>query len=83
MGSARKLQGEIEKVLKKVQEGVEIFDGIWNKVGCSSLRLGERQAANPRTCSCAVESYLPVITCCQFKMLPIIFRDSWFPFPVS
>ena len=81
MGSARKLQGEIEKVLKKVQEGVEIFDGIWNKVGCSSLRLGERQAAKPRTCSCAVEDSR--ITCCQLKVLPIIFRDSWFPFPVS
>ena len=28
----RKLQGEIDRTLKKVQEGVEIFDGIWNKV---------------------------------------------------
>ena len=27
----RKLQGEIDRTLKKVQEGVEIFDGIWNK----------------------------------------------------
>lgn len=32
MGATRKLQGEIEKVLKKVQEGVEVFDSIWNKV---------------------------------------------------
>ncbi|CAI5469894.1 unnamed protein product [Closterium sp. Yama58-4] len=32
MGATRKLQGEIDRVLKKVQEGVEIFDGIWNKV---------------------------------------------------
>ncbi|PKA50915.1 hypothetical protein AXF42_Ash007570 [Apostasia shenzhenica] len=32
MGASRKLQGEIDRVLKKVQEGVEIFDSIWNKV---------------------------------------------------
>ncbi len=27
-----KLQGEIDKVLKKLQEGVDVFDSIWNKV---------------------------------------------------
>ncbi|KAK8953007.1 hypothetical protein KSP40_PGU008988 [Platanthera guangdongensis] len=32
MGASRKLQGEIDRVLKKVQEGVDLFDGIWNKV---------------------------------------------------
>ncbi|KAF8007375.1 hypothetical protein BT93_K1396 [Corymbia citriodora subsp. variegata] len=32
MGASRKLQAEIDRVLKKVQEGVEVFDGIWNKV---------------------------------------------------
>eukprot|EP00249_Psilotum_nudum_P021865 c28285_g1_i2 orf=637-3519(-) len=32
MGASRKLQGEIERVLKKVQEGVDVFDSIWNKV---------------------------------------------------
>eukprot|EP00850_Spirogloea_muscicola_P007071 SM000035S13051 [mRNA] locus=s35:140899:147491:+ [translate_table: standard] len=32
MGATRKLQGEIDRVLKKVQEGVDVFDGIWNKV---------------------------------------------------
>lgn len=32
MGATRKLQGEIDKVLKKVQEGVDLFDSIWNKV---------------------------------------------------
>jgi len=32
MGASRKLQGEIDRVLKKVQEGVEVFDSIWNKV---------------------------------------------------
>ncbi|XP_050151206.1 general negative regulator of transcription subunit 3-like isoform X3 [Malus sylvestris] len=32
MGASRKLQGEIDRVLKKVQEGVDVFDSIWNKV---------------------------------------------------
>ncbi|KAG5555437.1 hypothetical protein RHGRI_006181 [Rhododendron griersonianum] len=32
MGASRKLQGEIDRVLKKVQEGVDLFDSIWNKV---------------------------------------------------
>mmetsp|Transcript_20310 Transcript_20310/g.48366 ORF Transcript_20310/g.48366 Transcript_20310/m.48366 type:complete len:659 (-) Transcript_20310:149-2125(-) len=32
MGSARKLQTEIDRTLKKVQEGVELFDSIWQKV---------------------------------------------------
>ncbi|KMZ64144.1 CCR4-NOT transcription complex subunit 3 [Zostera marina] len=32
MGASRKLQGEIDRVLKKVMEGVDVFDSIWNKV---------------------------------------------------
>ena len=32
MGATRKLQGEIDKVLKKVHEGVDVFNSIWNKV---------------------------------------------------
>ncbi|XP_059668207.1 uncharacterized protein LOC132313456 [Cornus florida] len=32
MGASRKLQGEIDRVLKKVQEGVDLFGSIWNKV---------------------------------------------------
>ncbi|RAL51962.1 hypothetical protein DM860_010680 [Cuscuta australis] len=32
MGASRKLQGEIDRVLKRVQEGVDLFDSIWKKV---------------------------------------------------
>lgn len=32
MSNARKLQTEIDRVLKKVDEGVELFDDIWEKV---------------------------------------------------
>eukprot|EP00878_Enallax_costatus_P015649 GHUV01016394.1.p1 GENE.GHUV01016394.1~~GHUV01016394.1.p1 ORF type:complete len:333 (+),score=93.10 GHUV01016394.1:145-1143(+) len=32
MGAARKLQGEIDRCLKKVQEGIDEFDQIWQKV---------------------------------------------------
>ncbi|KAD7480419.1 hypothetical protein E3N88_03555 [Mikania micrantha] len=32
MGASRKLQTEINRVLKKVQEGAGVFDSIWNKL---------------------------------------------------
>jgi CCR4-NOT transcription complex subunit 3 len=32
MADKRKLQGEIDRTLKKVEEGVELFDEIWEKV---------------------------------------------------
>lgn len=35
MANLRKLQGEIDKVLKKVQEGLGIFDDIWDQVRMS------------------------------------------------
>jgi hypothetical protein len=30
--ASRKLQAEIEKVLKKIAEGVEVFEGIFSKI---------------------------------------------------
>jgi Not1 N-terminal domain, CCR4-Not complex component len=35
MSTVRKLQQDIEKTLKKVYEGIEVFDRIWDKV-CST-----------------------------------------------
>lgn len=32
MAAERKLKGEIDRTLKKVQEGQEIFADIWNQV---------------------------------------------------
>ena len=32
MSSAKKLQGEIDRVLKSVSEGQEVFEEIWQKV---------------------------------------------------
>jgi hypothetical protein len=32
MADKRKLQTEIDRTLKKVDEGVELFDEIWDKV---------------------------------------------------
>jgi hypothetical protein len=32
MGANRKLQQEIDRTLKKVTEGIDVFDEIWNKV---------------------------------------------------
>jgi Not1 N-terminal domain, CCR4-Not complex component len=38
MGAARKLQQEIDQVLKKVREGINSFDDIHSKVCTSCLR---------------------------------------------
>ena len=32
MDASPKMQGEIDRVLKKVQECMNVFDSIWNKV---------------------------------------------------
>ena len=32
MAAERKLKAEIDRTLKKVQEGQEVFDDIWNQV---------------------------------------------------
>jgi len=34
MGANRKLQAEIDRTLKKVNEGIDVFDQIWEKVIC-------------------------------------------------
>lgn len=34
MGANRKLQAEIDRTLKKVNEGIDVFDQIWEKVTC-------------------------------------------------
>ena len=33
MGANRKLQAEIDRTLKRVSEGIDVFDQIWEKVG--------------------------------------------------
>ena len=40
MGANRKLQQEIDRTLKKVAEGIEIFDQIWEKVVPHTLLSG-------------------------------------------
>ena len=32
MGANRKLQAEIDRTLKRVAEGIDVFDQIWEKV---------------------------------------------------
>eukprot|EP00959_Pyramimonas_sp_CCMP1952_P304920 6381679-Pyramimonas_sp.AAC.1 len=48
MGDKRKLQTEIERTLKKVQEGVEVFDGIWNKGARTHITSVSIQSARLR-----------------------------------
>ena len=47
MAAGRKLQAEIDRTLKKVQEGVEIFDEIWEKVYNASVRAPAAPATPP------------------------------------
>mmetsp|Transcript_32597 Transcript_32597/g.92416 ORF Transcript_32597/g.92416 Transcript_32597/m.92416 type:complete len:687 (-) Transcript_32597:89-2149(-) len=43
MGTLRKLQGEIDRTLKKVAEGIDVFDQIWNKVhDCDNANQKEK-----------------------------------------
>lgn len=47
MAASRKLQGEIQQCLKKVDEGVEVFDEIWDKVyAAESQALKEKYEAD-------------------------------------
>lgn len=48
MGAARKLQQEIDRTMKKVLEGLDSFDEIWDKVrGRSERSRTEPVAAQP------------------------------------
>jgi len=45
MADRRRLQGEIDKTLKKVNEGVEAFDDVWQKLAIVT-RLQIQTATN-------------------------------------
>lgn len=45
MGANRKLQAEIDRTLKKVNEGIEVFDQIWEKVNYEALYMHCTQAS--------------------------------------
>ena len=42
MGANRKLQAEIDRTLKKVNEGIDVFDQIWEKVNCRVAAAASR-----------------------------------------
>lgn len=47
MADRRKLQGEIDRCLKKVTEGVEVFDDLWQKVqGATNCNTKEKHEAD-------------------------------------
>lgn len=48
MGDKRKLQGEIDRCLKKVTEGVETFEDIWQKVTSPSLLVHNATNSNQK-----------------------------------
>lgn len=44
MGANRKLQAEIDRTLKRVSEGIDVFDQIWEKV-CAELAIALERGA--------------------------------------
>lgn len=55
MGANRKLQAEIDRTLKKVNEGIEVFDQIWEKV-------------TPQVAAFApVETQMLLTVCCRLR----------------
>ena len=51
MGTLRKLQTEIDKTLKKVAEGLSVFDDIWEQVRAYCLLNRSLETL----CSCSVD----------------------------
>ena len=49
MAAERKLKSEIDRTLKKVQEGQDIFEDLWNQVNTAVGLLGE-QLGSPANC---------------------------------
>ena len=49
MGDRRKLQAEIDRTLKKIDEGVEVFDRIFNKTQARGLLIARRRSLCCRT----------------------------------
>ena len=60
MGANRKLQQDIDRTLKKVTEGIEVFDQIWDKVRVSLMK-----PQGPLT----AEGLLG--PCCRLDLLPL------------
>lgn len=46
MADRRRLQGEIDKTLKKVSEGVEAFEDVWQKLISAQSRIQVQTATN-------------------------------------
>jgi len=64
MGATRKLQAEIDRTLKRVTEGLEVFEDIWEKVreeGTGGVDHGDgggARGARRRACPAAAEPEL-------------------------
>lgn len=58
MGANRKLQQEIDRTLKKVQEGIEVFDQIWEKVRGRPAFSRDGMKRNVKACPIAFSGML-------------------------
>ena len=65
MGANRKLQAEIDRTLKKVNEGIEVFDQIWEKVTCSAAAaavLAMHTLLEPMSCSLTGDAHMVALS---------------------
>ena len=52
MAAERKLKGEIDRTLKKVIEGQELFEELWVQVKAGSSELASPRRGMPRLAAC-------------------------------
>ena len=88
MGANRKLQIEIDRTLKKVAEGIEIFDQIWDKVSILhkvayfvTVSAGSLEVGKFRSCR-VVKAVLPIfvslVSVCKPNAIPKQQEESCF-----
>jgi hypothetical protein len=65
MAAERKLKGEIDKTLKKVSEGQELFEDLWDQVNMGDACVPIRTAKSRRR-SCSRHA---LAECSQFDQL--------------
>jgi Not1 N-terminal domain, CCR4-Not complex component len=74
MGAARKIQTEIDRTLKKVQEGIDVFDDIWDKVRAME---SHQHAAAQLLSQAMVQSHESLATGCTAQVRSRLLNDSF------
>ena len=86
MAAERKLKGEIDKTLKKVAEGQELFEDLWDQVNisnaCDSTSIGGGNGRVDKIffsfaiSGCAIHSISCVCLTCHFARHALIYLSA-------